>query len=123
MKPLIPMCIGGAGATVVLYLLHYRLPSWRLAIAINCSACALLGVLLTHNESHHPLPMALASGFLSAAAPLTSLLTRRPTIETISQAIQFACRVGGLLALNLLYGVAFAMAGFLGVLLTATPRF
>jgi hypothetical protein len=66
--------------------------------------------------------MALASGFLSTAAPLTSVFLRRPTIETVSEAIHFASRVGGLLALNLLYGVAFATAGFLAVVLTASPR-
>jgi hypothetical protein len=48
---------------------------------------------------------------------LTSVFLHQPTIETVSDALQFAGRVGGLLALNLLYGVAFAMVGFLGVLL------
>ena len=123
MTTLIPMCAGGAVAAIMLSLLYSRLPSWRLAIAVNCVACALFGVVVTNYHPHHPIVTALASGFLSTAAPLTSVFVSKPTIETVSEAIQFAGRVGGLLALNLLYGVAFAMAGFLSVVLTATPRF
>jgi hypothetical protein len=123
MTTLIPMCVGGAVAAIMLSLLYSRLPSWRLAIAINCLACALFGIEVTHHHPHHPVAAALAGGFLSTAAPLTSVFISKPTIETVSEAIQFAGRVAGLLALNLLYGVAFAMAGFLSVVLTATPRF
>ena len=123
MTPVVPMCIGGAFAAVTMSLLYNRLPSLRLAIAINCCASALFGILMTHHHSHHPAMIALASGFLSTAAPLTSLFLRRQTIETVPEAIQFAGRIGRLLALNLLYCVAFAMAGFLGVVLTATPKF
>lgn len=123
MTTLIPMCAGGGVAAIMLSLLYSRLPSWRLAIAVNCVACALFGVVVTHHHPHHPVATALASGFLSTAAPLTSVFVSKPAIETVSEAIQFAGRVSGLLALNLLYGVAFAMAGFLSVVLTATPRF
>jgi hypothetical protein len=123
MTTLIPMCVGGAVAAVMLSLLYHRSPSWRLAMAVNCAACALFGVVVTHHHPHHPLVAALASGFLSTAAPLTSVFIRKPAIETVSEAIRFAGRVGGLLALNLLYGVAFAMAGFLSVVLTATPKY
>jgi hypothetical protein len=123
MTPVLPMCVGGAIAAVTLSSLYHRKPSLRLAIAINCTVSALFGILMTHHHTHHPTALALASGFLATAAPLTSLFLRRPTIETVPEAIQFAGRIGRLLALNLLYGVAFAMAGFLAVVLTATPKF
>jgi Na+/H+-translocating membrane pyrophosphatase len=110
------MCLGGASGAVALSWLCYRLPSWRLVTAINGAACALLAALTTYPHAQLVLTP-LAAGFLSTAAPLTSVFLHQPTIETVSDALQFAGRVGGLLALNLLYGVAFAMVGFLGVLL------
>jgi hypothetical protein len=123
MKALVSTCVGGAGAAVVLSLLYYRLPSPRLVIAVNGGACALLAALMTYPHSHSVLTP-LVAGFLSTAAPLTSVFLRWPAIETMSEAIQFAGCVGGLLALNLLYGATFAVVGFLGVLFIfwiATP--
>ncbi len=121
MKALILMCFGGAAAAVTLSLFYYRLPSLRLLTGVNCGACALLGALMVYPRSH-PVPTDLVAGFLSTAAPLTSVFMPWPTIETISEAIRFAGRVGGLLALNLLYGAAFAMVGFLAVLFITTPQ-
>jgi hypothetical protein len=92
MKALVPMCLGGASAAVVLSLLYYRLPSPRLVIAINGGACALLAALTAYPHSH-PVLTPLVAGFLSTAAPLTSVFLRRPVIETMSEAIQFASRV------------------------------
>ena len=120
MKALVPMCLGGAGAAGVLSLFYYRLPSTRLVTAVNGGGCALLGALMAYPHPH-PLLTPLVAGFLSTAAPLTSVFLPWPAIETMSEAIGFAGRVGGLLALNLLYGAAFAMVGFLGVLFIATP--
>ncbi|MGA7052521.1 MAG: hypothetical protein WBZ37_14860 [Mycobacterium sp.] len=113
------MCAGGAAASVVLSFLYFRLPSPRQVIAINGGVCALLAALTVYPHSL-PVLTPLVAGFLSTAAPLTSVFRRRPAIETMSEAIQFAGRVGGLLALNLVYGAAFAMVGFLGVLFITT---
>lgn len=120
MKALIPMCLGGVGAAVVLSLFYYRLPSTRLVAAVNGGACALLAALTTYPHPH-PVLTPLVAGFLSTAAPLTAVFLPWPAIETTSEALRFAGRVGGLLALNLLYGAAFAMVGFLGVWFVATP--
>lgn len=120
MKALVPMCLGGAGAAVVLSLFYYRLPSTRLVTAVNGCACALLGALTAYPH-FDPVLTPLVAGFLSTAAPLTSVFLPWPAIETMSEAMRFAGRVGGLLALNLLYGTAFAIVGFLSVFLITTP--
>jgi hypothetical protein len=114
------MCLGGACGAVALAWLCYRLRSWRLVTAIDGAACALLAALTAYPHSQLVLTP-LAAGFLSTVAPLTSVFLHRPAIETVSDALQFAGRVGGLLALNLLYGAAFAMVGFLGVLFVTIP--
>jgi hypothetical protein len=121
-KALLPMCVGGVGAAVILSLLYYRLPSPRLAIGINCVGCALLAAV-TGYPHPHPVVTPLVAGFLSTATPLTSVFQRRPAIETLSDAIRFAVRIGGLLALNLLYGAAFAMVGLLSLFLVASPPY
>lgn len=126
MKTLLPVCFGGAGAAVALSLLYYRLPSTRLVTAVNVGVCALLGALTALGGlAAYPhslwVLMPLIAGFLSTAAPLTSVFLPWPAIESLSEAIRFAGRVGGSLALNLLYGVAFAMLAFLGVLFVASP--
>lgn len=114
------MCVGGAGAAVLLSLFYFRQPSIRLVIAGNCGACALVAALTVYPH-YYPVLTPVAAGFLSTAAPLTSVFQPWPAIETMSEALRFAARVGGLLALNLLYGTAFAMVGFLSVFLVATP--
>lgn len=120
MKALVPMCFGGAAAAVVLSLFYCRLPSTWLITAVNSGACALFGGLMACPHPH-PVLTPLAGGFASTAAPLTSVFLPWPAIETFCEAIRFAGRVAGVLALNLLYGAAFAMVGFLSVSLAAAP--
>lgn len=117
------MCLGGAGAAAVLSWFYYRLPSTRLVLAVNSGACAVLGALAGCPGSHSVLTP-LVVGFVSTSAPLTSVFLPCPPIEARAEAIRFAGRIGGLLALNLLYGTAFAMVGFLMALriTTSPPR-
>ena len=120
MTALIAMCGGGAAAASMVSLLLCRLSSPRRVIAFNSAACALFAALTAFAPSGSVLT-ALAAGFLTAAAPLTSVVRRQSAIETVPEAIHFAARVGVLMALSLLYGAAFAMIGFLAALFVAAP--
>lgn len=120
MKAVVVMCLGGAGAAVVLSWFYSRLPSTRLVVAVNSVSCAVLGALAGCPHSHSVLTP-LAVGFVATSAPLTSVFLSFPAIETRSEAIRFAGHVGAILALNLLYGAAFAMVGFLIVLRISVP--
>jgi hypothetical protein len=85
---------------------------------LNVSVCTAIGILtMVHMRWPH-LPVLIAVGFFSSAAPLTLTLASTPSIESTADALQYLRRAAGSVTLHMLYGIGFAVLGFVGALST-----